>query len=69
MDAMLPPDMAKKAEDVGVNKSGMNTPRMFVLAVLAGAFISFGAVFATTVAAGTAKLGHWPKPSRSDCCR
>lgn len=54
MDAMLPPDMAKKAEDVGVNKSGMNTSRMFVLAVLAGAFISFGAVFATTVAAGSA---------------
>ena len=53
MDAMLPPDMAKKAEDVGVNKAGMNASRMFVLAVLAGAFISFGAVFATTVAAGS----------------
>lgn len=54
MDAMLPPDMAKKAEDVGVNKAGMDASRMFVLAVLAGAFISFGAVFATTVAAGSA---------------
>ena len=54
MDAMLPPDMAKKAEDVGVKKVGMNTPGMFVLGVLAGAFISFGAIFATTVAAGSA---------------
>lgn len=54
MDAMLPPDMAKKAEDVGVKKAGMNGTKMFVLAVLAGAFIALGAVFATTVAAGCA---------------
>jgi formate transporter len=54
MDALLPPDMAKKAEEVGVRKAGMDGVKMFVLAVLAGAFIALGAVFATTVAAGSA---------------
>jgi formate transporter FocA len=52
MDALLPPDMAAKAEDVGVRKAQMDAPRTFVLAVLAGAFISLGAIFATTVLAG-----------------
>lgn len=56
MDALLPPDMARKAEEVGIRKAEMNGLRMFVLAVLAGAFIALGAVFATTVAAGSA--GH-----------
>jgi len=54
MDALLPPDMAKKAEEVGIRKAGMDGVKMFVLAILAGAFIAFGAVFATTVAAGSA---------------
>lgn len=54
MDALLPPEMARKAEDIGVRKAGMNGLVMFALAVLAGAFIALGAVFATTVAAGTA---------------
>ena len=53
MDALLPPEMARKAEDIGVRKAGMNGLTMFALAVLAGAFIALGAVFATTVAAGT----------------
>tara|TARA_R110002072_G_scaffold13481_2_gene56828 strand:- start:17693 stop:18544 length:852 start_codon:yes stop_codon:yes gene_type:complete len=53
MDALLPPDMAKKAEDIGVRKAGMDAFSMFMLAVLAGAFIALGAVFATTAAAGT----------------
>lgn len=54
MDALLPADMAKKAEEVGVRKAGLNGLSMFTLAVLAGAFIALGAVFATTAAAGTA---------------
>ena len=53
MDALLPHDMAKKAEDIGVRKAEMNGLSMFTLAVLAGAFIALGAVFATTAAAGT----------------
>jgi formate transporter FocA len=52
LDALLPPDMATKAEQIGVKKAGMNWVAMFVLAVLAGAFIALGAIFATTVVAG-----------------
>lgn len=52
VDSLLPPDMAKRAEDLGVAKSSMGFSRLFVLAILAGAFIGFGAVLATTTAAG-----------------
>jgi formate/nitrite transporter len=52
-DALLPPAMAAKAEDLGVKKSGLGAANMFVLAILAGAFIAMGAIFATTVSAGT----------------
>lgn len=52
IDALLPSEMAGKAEKIGVAKATMDTTRMFVLAILAGAFIALGAVFATTVAAG-----------------
>jgi len=51
-DALLPSEMAAKAEDIGANKVGMNVGSVFALAVLAGAFIALGAVFATTVVAG-----------------
>jgi formate transporter len=53
IDALLPAEIAAKAEEIGVKKAAMDTGRMFVLAILAGAFIALGAVFATTVAAGT----------------
>lgn len=52
VDSLLPPDMAKRAEDLGVTKSSMGFSRLFVLSVLAGAFIGFGAVLATTTATG-----------------
>jgi formate transporter len=51
-DALLPPAMAVKAEQVGVNKTNLEAINTFLLAVLAGAFIALGAVFATTVTAG-----------------
>jgi formate/nitrite transporter len=51
-DAILPPGMAAKAEDLGVKKANLKAANMFALAVLAGAFIGIGAIFATTVAAG-----------------
>jgi len=54
IDALLPPDMAARAEQIGVKKAGMNRVTMFALAVLAGAFIALGAMFSTTVVAGTA---------------
>ena len=52
IDALLPQEMATKAEYMGVRKAEMPILKMFMLAVLAGAFISLGAVFATTVGAG-----------------
>ncbi|MDX1378701.1 MAG: formate/nitrite transporter family protein [Anaerolineales bacterium] len=52
-DALLPQEMATKAEYLGVRKAEMPSLKMFMLAVLAGAFISLGAVFATTVGAGS----------------
>lgn len=52
LDSLLPAAMAVKAEDLGVKKASLKGTNMFMLAVLAGAFISMGAIFATTVAAG-----------------
>lgn len=57
-DSLLPPQMAVKAEDIGVKKANMPIDKMFALAVLAGGFISIGAIFATTVAAGSADLPY-----------
>lgn len=51
LDALLPADMAAKAETVGIAKASMPVSRSFVLAILGGAFIALGAAFATTVAA------------------
>ncbi len=53
-DALLPPEMAQKAENAGVAKANLGKWRMLALAVLAGAFIAMGAIFATTVTTGAA---------------
>jgi formate transporter len=58
LDALPPPEMAKKAEEVGVAKVGMDAATTFVLAVLAGAFIAVGAAFATNTLAGSANLPY-----------
>jgi len=47
----MPDKMAERAEDAGIAKAKMSFSKTFVLAILAGAFISFGAIFATTVTA------------------
>jgi formate transporter len=52
IDALLPPEMAARAEFLGVRKAEMPFLKMFMLSVLAGAFISLGAIFATTIGAG-----------------
>jgi formate transporter len=57
-DALLPPEMARKAEDVGVAKAAADGATTFVLAVLAGAFIALGACFATTTLAGGTGLPY-----------
>ena len=49
IDALLPGEMAIRAEEIGVKKATMHFTGLFALAVLAGAFIAFGAVFSTTV--------------------
>jgi formate transporter len=56
IDALLPAEMAKRAEYIGVRKSEMPTMTMFALALLAGAFIALGAIFATTVLAGSISI-------------
>ena len=53
-DAFLPPEMAAKAEAVGVKKATMSLHSTFALAILAGAFIALGAIFYITVTAGAA---------------
>ena len=58
LDALPPAEVARKAEFVGVTKAGMETFNVFVLSVLAGAFIAMGAIFATTVAAGGSELPY-----------
>lgn len=51
-DAIMPAAMATRAEDSGVKRASADSLVVLVLSVLAGAFISFGAIFSTTVAAG-----------------
>jgi len=57
-DAFPPPGMASKAEGVGVKKAGLDALTTFALAILAGAFIGVGAIFCTTVLAGTSSLAY-----------
>jgi formate transporter len=52
-DAILPPSMAARAEEAGIKRVRTDFVTIFVLSMLAGAFISFGAIFATTVSAGS----------------
>lgn len=58
IDALLPAEMALRAEQIGARKAEMPAVPMFMLAGLAGAFISLGAIFATTVSAGNAALPY-----------
>lgn len=58
IDALLPQEMAERAEAIGAKKAAMSFLPMFMLSIMAGAFIAMGAIFATTVSAGTA--GVWP---------
>jgi formate/nitrite transporter len=54
IDALLPAEMAAKAEATGIRKAAMPLAIMFALSMLAGAFIAAGAFFSTTVVAGAA---------------
>ena len=52
LDPILPPEMAQLAEKAGIKKANLDAVSMLVLAILAGAFIALGAIFATAVTAG-----------------
>ena len=52
LDALLPPEMAQRAEEIGAAKVAMDRGRLLALAVLAGAFIAFGGIFSTVALAG-----------------
>ncbi|WP_246738139.1 formate/nitrite transporter family protein [Bradyrhizobium sp. CCBAU 051011] len=52
IDALLPSEMAERAEQIGVQKTRLDTLSLIALAVLAGAFVAFGSMFSVVVMAG-----------------
>ncbi len=58
LDAFIPAEMAAKAEGVGVKKATGDAMQLFALAILAGAFISLGGIYCTTVLAGASTLPY-----------
>jgi formate transporter len=59
IDALLPPAMAERAEEIGVRKAALPWQTTLALGVLAGAFIGLGSLFASTVTAGAAGVVPW----------
>lgn len=59
-DAYTPKQMAARVENAGIFKGEQPTLVLLTLAVLAGAFIAFGAMFFTTTITG-AEMGLGPK--------
>jgi formate transporter len=57
-DALLPPQMASRAEAIGIRKAQTDFWTLLALAVLAGAFIAAGALYSTTVSAGASVLPY-----------
>ena len=56
-DAILPPELLKKAESYGVYKATKSHRQAFLLAITAGVFIAIAFAFYTTVTTGTADAG------------
>ncbi len=56
IDALLPLDTALACEAAGAAKAGRDGTSLFVLGLLAGAFIALGAVFMTVVVTGAGAL-------------
>lgn len=52
-DALLPKEMAEKAERIGADKTRLPVLSLLTLAVLAGAFIAFGSLFSTIAISAT----------------
>jgi formate transporter len=57
-DPMPPSDIALKMEETGIKKAGQTGAMLFGLAVLGGAFVALGGLFATVTISGAA--GHLP---------
>ena len=53
IDAYSPDQIAHRVETIGVKKATMPLTQMIALAILAGAFIAFGATFYTVVVTGS----------------
>lgn len=51
-DALVPPQMAEKAVQIGIKKAQTDFLSLLMLSILAGAYVAVGAVFATTISAG-----------------
>ncbi len=58
VEALLPAEMAARAETVGVKKATMETLKLFALAVLAGTFIAVGSIYCTIVLTGASALPY-----------
>ncbi|MFC2028378.1 formate/nitrite transporter family protein [Chloroflexota bacterium] len=58
IDALLPREMAQKAEELGVEKSNTPFPTLIALSVLAGAFIGLGAMLSTIAATGLSSIPY-----------
>jgi formate transporter len=56
IEALLPPEMALACEAAGAVKAGRDEIALFILGLLAGAFIALGAVFMTVVLTGAGAL-------------
>ena len=52
IEGRLPPQIAEKAESDGIAKASQDAVTLLALGVLGGAFISFGAIFATIALTG-----------------
>jgi formate transporter len=55
---LSPEEMGQQLESIALKKISYPWWRTFVLAILGGIFISFGAMFATTVGAGTSTIPY-----------
>jgi formate transporter len=58
IETIMPSEMAVRAEQGGVRRVSTDLATVLVLSIIGGAFISFGAIFATTVSAGTGVLPY-----------
>ena len=58
IDTMVPLEMAMRAEQSGMRRAAMDPLTVFVLSLMGGAFVAFGAIFATTVSAGAGGFSY-----------